>query len=267
MVRKPVVAGSFYPGSPDQLREEVATLLAGGEQAQPSTALIVPHAGYIYSGRIAAAAYKKVAIPETVVMLGPNHRGVGSSAAVFAHGSWQTPLGKSPINSLLAAQLIADCDLLRDDEFAHQGEHSLEVQLPFLQMLRNDVQIVPITLGHAALEDWLQLGRQLGESLSGYPHKVLLIASSDMNHFAPADITPRIDRLALDQLEKFDPVGLYKTVRSHNISMCGVVPALVVLEAAAVLGATTCRLLCYDHSGRVNGDLTSVVGYASLIIQ
>jgi len=267
MIRKPAVAGSFYPANPDVLRKEVSTLLSGGGEKQAATGLIVPHAGYIYSGRIAAAAFKSVKLPQTLVLLGPNHRGVGVAAAVYTSGGWQTPLGVVPIHTELATRLIADCDLLQADDRAHQGEHSLEVQLPFLQMLRDDLRIVPISLNQGTLENWLHLGRQLGESLSRYAQEVLLVASSDMNHFAPADVTPRIDRLALDQLEQFDPAGLYQTVRSNRISMCGVIPALVALEASSVLGATSCRLLCYDHSGTVNGDLHSVVGYASLMIQ
>jgi hypothetical protein len=267
MIRKPAVAGSFYPASPLLLREELSAFLAGGKQNHSALGLVVPHAGYIYSGRVAAAAYKDVALPQTVILLGPNHRGLGKSAAVYTYGSWLTPLGQVAINTALAAQIIADCAMLAGDEAAHQFEHSIEVQIPFLQMLRSDVQIIPISLGHASLAEWLRLGQQLGESLARAGQKVLLVASSDMNHFAAAEETRRVDQLAIEQLEKYDPSGLYNTVRSHNISMCGVIPALVVLEAAAGLGATSCRLLSYDHSGSVNGDLASVVGYASLIIQ
>lgn len=267
MIRNTAVAGSFYPSSPDRLKADLSACLAGGAHDHAATGIIVPHAGYIYSGEIAAEAYKAVDIPQTVLLLGPNHSGLGAQAAVFASGSWQTPLGEVPIAEELASRLILDCDLLKADELAHRSEHSIEVQLPFLQILRNDIQILPITLGHGRLEDWLKLGQQIGNFLRQWGSRVLLIASSDMNHFAPADYTEQIDKLAIEQLEKFNPSGLFNLVREKEISMCGVIPAVIMLEAARILGADSCRLLRYGHSGTVNGDLQSVVGYASLIVE
>ncbi len=267
MLRKPAVAGQFYPANPQILEDELSHFLEGGVHARVATGILVPHAGYVYSGRIAAEAYKAIKVPQTVLLLGPNHQGLGGQATFFATGAWSTPLGQVPIAEKLAACLLVDCDLLKADEMAQRFEHSIEVQIPFLQMLREDLQILPISLGHGLLEDWLQLGRQLGHSLRRWPEPVLLVASSDMNHFESAEHTEKVDRLAIEQLEKFDPTGLYNLVRELDISMCGVIPAVVMLEAARALGATSCQLLSHGHSGTVNHDLTSVVGYAAMIVE
>jgi AmmeMemoRadiSam system protein B len=266
MLRRPAVAGQFYSEKPEILKNELGRYLEGGAHDRAATGIIVPHAGYVFSGSIAAEAYKAVEIPRTVLLLGPDHHGLSGPATAFASGSWQTPLGEVPIAEDLASRLLADCDLLEADESAQRFEHSIEVQIPFLQMLRADLRILPISLGHASLDSWLRLGRQLGQSLRQWHERVLLVASSDMNHFESAVHTERVDRLAIEQMENFDPTGLYKLVRERNISMCGVIPATVMLEAASVLGATSCQLLCHAHSGMVNRDMQSVVGYASLII-
>lgn len=267
MLRKPAVAGQFYTDNSFALKDELKRYLKGGSHDRNAAGIMVPHAGYVFSGSIAAEAYKAVNLPQTVIILGPDHHGLGGQATVFSSGSWLTPLGEVPVAEDLAATLLADCDLLEADEAAHRFEHSLEVQVPFLQMLRDDVRILPIALGHGGLDDWLQLGRQLGLALRKWPERVLLIASSDMNHFKSAAYTERVDRLAIEQMEQYNPAGLYRLVREKNISMCGVIPAVVMLEAAATLGATTCQLLSYAHSGLVNGDMQSVVGYASMIVE
>lgn len=267
MLRRPAVAGSFYPDRREILQAQLADFLAGGAGDTHAVGIVVPHAGYIFSGAIAAQAYKSIVIPRKVVVLGPNHHGLGEQAALFAGGSWLTPLGEVPIATDLASRLLAGCEMLKDDELAHRFEHSLEVQVPFLQMLREDVQIVPIALGHASLDDWLQLGRQIGAVLSEQDEEVLLVASSDMNHFAAAAYTEKVDRLAIERMEGYDPAGLYRLVREKDISMCGVIPVVVMLEAARVLGADSCHLLRYGHSGLVNGDLDSVVGYAALVAE
>ncbi len=267
MLRKPAVAGRFYSDKPEVLQGELGLYLAAGAHDRAAIGILVPHAGYVFSGSIAAEAYKIIEIPRTILILGPNHHGLGGQATVFASGSWQTPLGEVPVAADLASRLLLDCDMLEADELAHRLEHSIEVQIPFLQMLRDDLRILPISLGQGNFEDWLRLGRQLGQTLEQWHERVLLIASSDMNHFESAAHTEIVDRLAIKQMENYDPVGLFSLVREQNISMCGVIPAIVMLEAAAVLGATSCSLLRYDHSGRVSGDMQSVVGYASLIVE
>ncbi|MCF6180114.1 MAG: AmmeMemoRadiSam system protein B, partial [Geopsychrobacter sp.] len=241
MLRRSAVAGSFYPESSRQLKREIVRYLDPGHNDLTAYGIVVPHAGYVYSGAIAAEAYKILNVPQTVILLGPNHRGLGATAAVYSCGAWQTPLGEVSIDESLAAQLLAKCDLLKADPAAHEFEHSIEVQIPFLQMLRNDLQIVPITLGQATADQWLQLGRQLAAVLSQREERALLVASSDMNHFASATVSAEIDMLAIRQMENFDPLGLYHTVQKHKISMCGVIPAMVMLEASKQLGAQSCR--------------------------
>lgn len=267
MLRKPAVSGSFYNNAPHALRAELSDYLNGASHDRNACGLIVPHAGYVFSARIAAEAYKAARIPSTVVILGPNHHGLGAQAAVFASGEWQTPLGQVPIAQDLATLMLEHCSLLSSDEIAHRFEHAIEVQVPFLQCLREDLRILPVSLGQASLEEWLQLGREMGEILKEYPEPVLLVASSDMNHFAPVRHTLKVDALAIEYMEKYDPAGLYRTVREHQISMCGVTPVTVMLEAARALGATRCELLKYGHSGEVNGDEESVVGYAALCVE
>ncbi len=267
MIRQPAVAGTFYPDQPERLRSDLSVLLAQGRHDRTASGIVVPHAGYVFSAAIAARAYKAVEIPQTVLLLGPDHHGFGAQASVFAAGSWRTPLGDVPVDEDLAARLLADCDLLEADERGHRREHSIEVQLPFLQLLRPDVRILPISLGHAELDDWLHLGRQIGRSLSQLETKVLLVASSDMNHFKSAADTTQIDKLAITQMENYAPADLFTLVRDQGISMCGVNPVVVMLEAARELGARSCQLLEYNHSGVVNGDMQSVVGYAALIVE
>ena len=266
MKRMPAVAGSFYPETEQGLRSELKKLLSGPADRKQAIGLIVPHAGYIFSGAIAATGYQAVDIPATVLLLGPNHQGLGPQASIYARGSWQTPLGNLPVAETLADDLLNNCDLLEADELAHRFEHSLEVQLPFLQALRDDLRILPISLGHGPLDGWLTLGRQIGEALSRNEEQVLLLASTDMNHFASAAYSTEVDHLAITEMENYDPAGLFRLVRERQISMCGVIPTVVLLEAAKILGASSCRLLRYGHSGEVNGDLSSVVGYASLVV-
>lgn len=266
MIRKPAVAGSFYPSEPAVLKQELEGYLACEQKPGRLTGLVVPHAGYVFSGAIAAIGYRSAVIPPTVVLVGPNHHGLGPQASLFASGQWQTPLGKVPVDAELGSQLLDACQLLESDELAHRFEHSLEVQLPFLQVLRPDLSIIPISLGHGELDDWLQLGHELGAALRRAGQPVLLVASTDMNHFASAEESRRVDLQAIAKMEAYDPAGLFALVREQEISMCGVIPAVVVLEAARVLGGASCRLLHYGHSGEINGDHSSVVGYATLAV-
>ena len=267
MLREPAVAGSFYPGTARQLRADLGNYLAGARHDRDYLGLVVPHAGYIYSGAIAALAYKEAQIPRSVLLLGPNHTGLGARVALYPAGSWRTPLGETPIDENLSSELLEGCPVLEADTAAHRFEHSIEVQVPFLQMLREDLRILPITLGRGTLDDWLTLGQQIGAVLKQRDERTLLIASSDMNHFKPAAYTEQVDRLAIERMESFDPAGLFHTVWEKDISMCGVIPAVIMLEATRILGGSSCHLIGYGHSGLVNGDLDSVVGYAALGVE
>lgn len=267
MIRQPAAAGTFYPRGKDELLKQLKTIIPSHRQPEPSLGLISPHAGYVYSGAIAGQLIADTELPQQIVLLGPNHHGVGEKAAICSEGSWHTPLGDVPIAEDLAGHLLQHCSLLKSDQLAHRFEHSIEVQVPLLQYLQPDLQIVPICLGSGSLSNWIGLGKDIGRALNDWPQNVLVIASSDMNHFLSADETRRLDRLAIDAAQALDPELLYRTVRDNDISMCGVIPAVVMLQAALDRGATECRLVRYGHSGEVNGDLSRVVGYAALRVR
>lgn len=266
MLRSAAVAGQFYPGSKDVLETTVRSLLPEVTAQKPAIALIVPHAGYIYSGRVAGETYAGVAIPEEVVILGPNHHGRGHLAAVYASGAWETPLGQTPIAEKLAARILAACPAAAEDMVAHRQEHSLEVQLPFLQILAPDVRIVPVCIGHLSLETLLAMGQGLAAALQDVSPRPLIVTSNDMSHYESGSTARRKDTLALQRVLDLDPEGLYRVVRDNQISMCGVLPVVVMLQAARALGASGAELVSYRNSGEVTGDQTEVVGYAGVRI-
>ena len=265
MIRQPAVAGSFYPAGPRELSDQLTALLPD-ETPTPAKAIIVPHAGYIYSGAVAGEVIGTTKIPETVLLLGPNHYGAGPTAAVSTVDGWSTPLGKVPLATDLRDHLCRQIEILQPDDSAHLQEHSLEVMLPFLQRMQPKLQVVPISLRSLSLADCLALGDSLGAVLRDWPVEVLLLASSDMNHFRDAETTSKLDHLAIEAMTAYNPVELYETVMNNQISMCGVLPAVIVMQAAKKLGASHCRLVRYAHSGLVNHDNSRVVGYAGLSI-
>ncbi|WP_303721623.1 AmmeMemoRadiSam system protein B [Malonomonas rubra] len=266
MIRQPAVAGSFYQADPIRLKHDLDQLLSSKIPPQKVKALIVPHAGYIYSGAVAGELFAGTQIPQTVVLLGPNHHGAGHDIAVTGADGWEMPFGTVPIAADLRDKLCAAVQGLVIDDRAHQLEHSLEVMLPFLQCRQPHLSIVPISLRSLRYEDAAQLGKSIAAVLQRQKQEVLLLASSDMNHFLDADTTQKLDSLAINEMTGYDPEGLYKTVMENRISMCGVLPAVVVMHAAKDLGAASCRLVRYAHSGMVNGDNNRVVGYAGLMI-
>ncbi|MCK5914381.1 MAG: AmmeMemoRadiSam system protein B [Desulfuromusa sp.] len=267
MIRQPAVAGSFYPAESHELAAQVDSFLNVRSASPNVKGLIAPHAGYIYSGAVAGEVFAAAEIPELVVLIGPNHHGTGANVAVSGADSWATPLGAIPIASRLRDQLVTDISLLSVDDQAHRLEHSLEVMLPFLLRRQPDLQIVPISVGHLSLGDCLQLGTSLAQVVSGWDEDILLLASTDMNHFSSAETSMKLDQMAIDAMIAYDPQRLYQVVRENQISMCGVLPTVVVMQAAYDLGARECQLVRYAHSGQVNGDNSSVVGYAGLTLK
>jgi AmmeMemoRadiSam system protein B len=269
MIRPPAVAGRFYPGQRDVLSATVDSLISGSahdvEKAH-ALACMVPHAGYVYSGRVAAEVYRRIEIPKRVILVGPRHFPRGASLAILSEGSWQTPLGTVPIDSELASRIVQNCPLLREDSLAHSSEHSLEVQLPFLQRLAPELRFVPIVLGTAQWEQLEELGHALAQGIQYGAEPVLLIASSDMNHYETDAITRVKDRKAIDRMLALDPRALFDVVRNEQISMCGYAAAAAVLIAARDLGASNAELVNYATSGEVNGDMDEVVGYAGVVI-
>jgi len=273
-IRRPAVAGRFYSANAQRLRAEVETFVtpsaspghAGAEEKIAALGCIAPHAGYVYSGAVAGALYRRLLLPRRCVILCPNHTGQGEPLAIMSAGAWRTPLGDAPIDSDLAAALTAETSLLCEDQEAHRYEHALEVQLPFLQVLRPDFQFVPITVGTSNFESLSALGEAIGRVLSALPEPALVIASSDMNHYENDAVTRVKDRRAIEQVLALDARGLYETVRQGNISMCGYAPATVMLTTARRLGATKAELVRYATSGEVSGDHDMVVGYAGIAV-
>jgi len=266
MLRAPAVAGQFYPDRPGVLGRALDRLVPQVARKRVAIGVISPHAGYVYSGGVAGKSFAPLQIPPEVVILGPNHHGVGRPVAVYHRGGWQTPLGTVPIAETLADAILAACPLAAADVVAHRAEHSLEVQVPFLQRLADRLAIVPICIGRVPLEQLLALGDGLAAALSGLDPRPLIVASSDMTHYESGEEARRKDSLALERVLALDPEGLYRTVRDHHISMCGVLPAVVMLRAAKALGATGAELVAYANSGEVTGDQREVVGYAGVIV-
>jgi len=272
MVRKPCVAGAFYPGEPEALKDEVARFLVPpaefeGAGRTKARALIAPHAGYVYSGHVAGAVYSVAEIPDNVILLGPNHTGMGAAVSVMAQGSWVLPSGTSGINERLAGLILQSSPLFTEDMAAHLREHSLEVQLPFIQAVNPGAEIVPITVMDAGTEEIREMGESLARVIAGFGPDVLLAVSSDMNHYEPDDETRRKDRMAIDMVTALDPVGLLEVTGTEGITMCGVLPAAIALTAAKALGAERARLVKYATSGDTSGDYSQVVGYAGFIIE
>jgi MEMO1 family protein len=268
MIRLPAVSGRFYPDDPERLCAAVDSFLVGGEEKKFRVrACLVPHAGYIYSGNVAGEVYRRMEIPARVILLGPRHFPRGAPLAILSDGAWQTPLGMVPIDRLLAENIVRAFPLLIEDAVAHSAEHSLEVQLPFLQRLNPSFAFVPIVIGPARWEALEALGHALASVIAAEREPVLLIASSDMNHYETDAVTRVKDRKAIDQILALDARKLFDTVRDERISMCGYAAAIAALIAARDLGATVAELVRYATSGEVNGDLKEVVGYAGMVIK
>ena len=266
MLRQAAVAGQFYPADSHELAAQLDSLLLARSKPEKMKGLIVPHAGYIYSGMVAGEVFASTEIPRQVILLGPNHHGAGSSIAVSGAEGWVTPLGTIPVAVPLREQLMQQISALSLDDRAHEYEHSLEVMLPFLLHRQPELQIVPIALGQLSLADCLELGGAIARVVQDWQGEVLLLASTDMNHFSPAEIAEKLDFMAIDAMTAYDPQRLYRVVRENSISMCGVLPTIVVMQAAYDLGARECQLVRYAHSGQVNGDNQRVVGYAGLTL-
>ena len=267
MKRMAMVADQFYPGSKAQLIEQIESMIDMKAAKADAIAAISPHAGYMYSGSVAGAVFSRINIPHTVVLLGPNHTGFGAPFAVYKTGTWQTPIGDVGVDTELASMILDHCKTIKEDINAHISEHSLEVQLPFIQYLKKDVRIVPIVLGHGSFKDYQSIADAIAKSVKTYRHKVLIVASSDMTHYEPQDVASRKDNTAIKAILELDAGLLLERVEQHNITMCGVIPTAVMLIAAKALGARSARLIRYQTSGDVSGDMSSVVGYAGIIVR
>ncbi len=270
MVREPAVAGQFYPRSEKELLSEVQKFLERGAQDDGprvrALGVIAPHAGYVYSGAVAGAVYAHIEVPKRVIVLCPNHTGMGEPLSIMSEGSFRTPLGDVEIDRPLAEALKRGFPLLREDAAAQLREHAVEVQLPFLQVLRKDVAMVPITVGIGQFEVLSALGVVMARVIAECGEPVLMVASSDMNHYEGDEETRVKDAMAIAKVCELQPKGLYDTVRGQDISMCGYGPAVAMLTAALRMGATSAELVKYATSGDVSGDREHVVGYAGIAV-
>jgi MEMO1 family protein len=264
-IRTPAVANRFYPGDPAILARDVQEMTPPVTHPKKAYAVVSPHAGYMYSGMVAGETLAQVHIPETVIILGPNHHGQGAPIALSAL-PWQMPNGLIPIDRPIAKALCELCPAITVDETAHRFEHSLEVQVPFLQARQKNLSIVPLVISHISFPLCQEVGIALAQAIENSGKEILIVASSDMTHYEPRAAADKKDHYVLKKLSDMNPAILYRAVLDHNISMCGIMPVTIALIAAMALGATKTEVVRYTDSGAVSGDTDQVVGYAGVIL-
>jgi MEMO1 family protein len=269
MIRSPAVAGQFYPANPNELSALVQefTHENGGREKVRAKACLVPHAGYVYSGHVAGAVFARIVLPRKILILGVRHYPRGESLAIISAGSWRTPLGEAPIDEDLAKRVSAACPLLREDHVAHSREHSLEVELPFLQVLDPEFTFVPVAVGTIRYAELVEVGEGLARVLAESDEDILVVTSSDMNHYEDDERTRWKDGQAIEFLLRVDAAGLFEVCRREGISMCGLGPAVMMLTAMQRLGVASGELVKYATSGDIAGERDSVVGYAGMIFE
>ncbi|MFC1912879.1 AmmeMemoRadiSam system protein B [Chloroflexota bacterium] len=267
MIRNPVVAGQFYPASPTQLTETIRGMVDEKSTREEVIGLVAPHAGYPYSGPVAGATISRIAFKDTFIVIGPNHTGRGKPLSIMTEGTWETPLGPVEIDSALAKRILALSDHLEEDHLAHQYEHSIEVQLPFLQYFKPDIKLVPIILSYYSDSTYKEIGKEIAAAIQELDKKVVIIASSDMTHYESQESAEKKDTKAIEAVLDLNEDELLKRVDELNISMCGYAPVVSLISAARELGATSAELVKYQTSGDTTGDYSAVVGYAGIIIK
>jgi predicted class III extradiol MEMO1 family dioxygenase len=300
MPRHPAVAGQFYKSSPEALTKQVREFIVPHAIKTKAFGIVSPHAGLVYSGPVAGALYSQIEMPDTFVLIGPNHTGLGAPVSIMARGTWETPLGLVEIDEALAAAILSRSSPIHEDSLAHLREHSLEVQLPFIQYFKKEFKIVPIQMLDTRLDTCLEVGRAVAGAIQETNQKSetrsqksessnqgaeqkkrrtqnaehrtpnsklpLIVASSDMSHYEPADVAKERDFKAIRQIVELNPEGLFRTVKEHGITMCGCGPTVAMLVACKILGATKAELIKYTNSGDVSHDYEQVVGYAGIMV-
>ena len=270
ILRHPAVAGRFYPGDPDDLRAEAQGYLSQASFINRplirAIGCIAPHAGYMYSGHVAGAVFARLEIPQRCIVMCPNHTGMGRPLAVMSEGAWETPLGEVAIDGELASALKLRFPALQEDSTAHRAEHAAEVELPFLQLRQPKLRFVPIALGTRQFEALEHLGQALADVIGAQQDPVLIVASSDMNHYESDALTRVKDHRAIERILTLDPRGFFDVVTQQDISMCGLGPAVTMLVAARQLSAKSAELVKYATSGDISGDRDRVVGYAGVVV-
>jgi MEMO1 family protein len=265
--RTPSVAGQFYYGTVPKLTQQVNEYIDIDVKKEKVIGAVCPHAGLMYSGPVAGAVYSAIDFPETFILMGPNHTGLGARISLMESGEWEIPTGTFQIDEKISHKIAMNVPVVTKDAKAHMFEHSLEVQLPFIAYFSQQAKIVPITILSASVDDCKMLGEGIAKAVktAGYP--VVLIASSDMSHYVPDNVARQKDKKAIDKILSLDPEGLYEIVVKERISMCGYLPVTTLLFAAKSLGAQSARLVKYATSGEVSGDYDHVVGYAGIVLR
>jgi AmmeMemoRadiSam system protein B len=267
LVRNPVVAGQFYPAAAPALRAMISTMVDERAEKAEVIGLVSPHAGYAYSGLVAGAVISRIKPGDTFIVMGPNHTGAGKPFSIMIRDNWRTPLGDVRIDIELANRLLKSSKYLEEDENAHASEHSIEVQLPFLQYFKPDIKLVPIVLSYAVIDVYRDIGKTIARAVRESRNKVVILASSDMTHYEPQSSAQRKDAEAIEAIVALDENMLMDRISESGISMCGYAPVTALIVAAKILGATKGELVKYQTSGDTGGDKTSVVGYAGIIIE
>ncbi len=266
MKRIPAVAGSFYPANPSSLERFVREFSTQEEKPIKAIAAVSPHAGYIYSGSVAGKVYSSIKVPSTVIIIGPNHTGYGTKAGIISSGTFSMPGFDMEIDRKLAAAIMQNTDLISEDSDSHAHEHSLEVQLPFIHYHNPSAMIVPICVMGRGYDFISSIGNAIAKAINDSGKDVLIVASSDMTHYESDDIARKKDKMAIEKISEFDPPGLLRVTMEKNISMCGVIPAAIMLISAKQLGAKNAKLIDYKTSGEVTHDMDEVVGYAGIVL-
>ena len=266
MTRKPVVAGQFYPQTEASLKKMLSKLIDAGSEKQEVKGVIMPHAGYVYSGHVAGAVISKVELKKTAIILGTNHTGSGSPFSIMTKENWMTPLGEVKIDVEIAGSILKESTLLEEDSLAHLYEHSIEVEVPFLQYLKADIKIVPIVISSRDIKEYQQLAKEITEGFKKIGRSAFFVASTDFTHYESRDAAEEKDRLAIDAILGLDEERLFQVVEENNISMCGLAPTCTLISICKNLGAKKAGLVKYQTSGDVTGDHASVVGYAGLLL-
>jgi hypothetical protein len=266
MKREAVVAGQFYPGDPDELRKTIASFIRKPDSLLDAKAVVVPHAGYIYSGAVAGEVFSSVRLPRRIILLGPNHSGRGVHLALAPAGAWHTPLGTATVDADMNRRLMAEYPELEEDAAAHRYEHAIEVQIPFLQVLQPEFSFCAICIRQMDYATLEVLGHAMARVIASLQEPVLLVASSDMTHYESKEDAARQDQFAIDRLLSVDPAGLYRVILDRDITMCGFAPAVAVLTACRDAGASSGHLIRYTNSGEASGDYERVVAYAGIAV-
>lgn len=267
MDRLPIASGSFYPGNKRELVSVLKTLMDDSLEKRKALGAISPHAGYVYSGCVMGSVFSRINVPDTVVILAPNHTGRGTPYSIWPEGCWITPLGKTSTDRELVNEILNSCELIEENETAHTNEHSAEVILPFLQYSNPQVKIAVIVIRSGNFEDLSMIGKSIGDVLKKIRPDALVVASSDMTHYESQQSADKKDKSAIAEIVALREEGLHRVVRELDVSMCGVSPVISMLVCSKERAATKAELIRYETSGEVTGDYDQVVGYAGVIVE